>query len=189
MLHLSIIKTQFWCFFRNGRFLEGFYIDLRDKSSKICLSYMSPDRRFWSSDPEGALQERDGKNAGSSRNTPEHKDSIPIGNFLVHFDHFSVLSTRNRSKIIGKNAENFWPEYSLHVLVQSYQNRPVFFDLGHKKKSDSLFCNNNNHPTGKNKQTFRVTRINMLPVFSFWFSFRLSFYAHLINMNTDIRKL
>ena len=23
MLHLSIIKTQFWCFFRNGRFLEG----------------------------------------------------------------------------------------------------------------------------------------------------------------------
>ena len=51
------------------------------------------------------------------------------GFFLVHSDHFPVLSARNWSEIIGKNPEIFRLEYCFHVPVTSgvFLQDPAFF--------------------------------------------------------------
>ena len=72
------------------------------------------------------LQERCGKVTGSHRKAPEiagSGSSIPTGNLLDFFpvdsDQFPVLSSRNRSEIIGKNPKIFRLEYCFHVPVTS----------------------------------------------------------------------
>ena len=72
------------------------------------------------------LQERCGKVTGSHRKAPEIAESgssIPTGNLLDFFpvdsDQFPVLSSRNRSEIIGKNPKIFRLEYCFHVPVTS----------------------------------------------------------------------
>ena len=72
------------------------------------------------------LQERCGKVTGSHRKAPEiagSGSSIPTGNLLDFFpvdsDQFPVLSSRNRSEIIGKNPKIFPLEYCFHVPVTS----------------------------------------------------------------------
>ena len=82
------------------------------------------------------LQKRDGKNAGSCRNTPEvirnmeavfRLENFQI--FPVHSDHFSVLFARNWSEITGENPEIFRLEYWFHVPVTSgvFLQDPAFF--------------------------------------------------------------
>ena len=72
------------------------------------------------------LQETCGKVTGSHRKAPEiagSGSSIPTGNLLDFFpvdsDQFPVLSSRNRSEIIGKNPKIFRLEYCFHVPVTS----------------------------------------------------------------------
>ena len=72
------------------------------------------------------LQERCGKVTESHRKAPEiagSGSSIPTGNLLDFFpvdsDQFPVLSSRNRSEIIGKNPKIFRLEYCFHVPVTS----------------------------------------------------------------------
>ena len=72
------------------------------------------------------LQERCGKVTGPHRKAPEiagSGSSIPTGNLLDFFpvdsDQFPVLSSRNRSEIIGKNPKIFRLEYCFHVPVTS----------------------------------------------------------------------
>ena len=72
------------------------------------------------------LQERCGKVTGSHRKAPEiagSGSSIPTRNLLDFFpvdsDQFPVLSSMNRSEIIGKNPKIFRFRYCFHVPVTS----------------------------------------------------------------------
>jgi hypothetical protein len=61
--------------------------------------------------------------AGKQWKSLEHGSSIPNGHCPVDSCQLPLLSGRNRPEIIGKNTENFRPEYYFHKMTENIGNR------------------------------------------------------------------
>ena len=85
------------------------------------------------------LQERDGKNAGSHRKSPDHESSFPAGKFRIFSGDFRPVSggkaqesDRNAPGKIQKFSGRNTAPMIRWLPVYSYRNCPVLFDLGSK---------------------------------------------------------